>query len=301
MTKEYAIGLACAIGFLFLWATWIVLSRMSVTQDDLLASDVVMLRFAIAGLLVSPLIMKYWPRHLNIKQIFIIACGIGAPYSLPTISGLNYTSAGHAGVFINGMIPLITASLAWVLYRQKINIYCIIALFLVLIGCIGIGWQSLMTTYLDTDGLMQLYGIGLILCGTSVISFYIVFSSHLNVKPIEAVIVMGFVNGVVFSLIWLIFLPTNITQDNFSIALSHGAFQAIGPSLIGLFCFQTAIRNIGKMTTSLIASFVPAVAAMLSIFILDETLDIYSVFGIAIVIIGVIIYNKNNINEAPKP
>lgn len=280
------IGFLSIFIVLFLWSHWIVLSRLGINHHNLMETDIVMLRYMLAGLIVSPFIWKYFPRQLNIKQILVIAAGIGVPYALPAMIGFKYTSAAHASVFMNGTIPIITSFFAWLLHRQHISQKDIIAFCIILIGCLLIGWHNL-----GFHHIQQWFGTALLILSTLIISFYMVYSSHLKLKAIEVLVVIAPINGIIFFCFWLFLLPSEIDNTSLDIVLLHGIFQAIGPSIVGLFCFQVAINYIGKMLTAVIMSFVPVVTTILGIIILGETLTILIAIGITLVVLGAIIFN----------
>lgn len=93
MSSDVLYGLVAAL----IWGAWPVLSRHGV-QQSLTAYDVTALRFAVAGLVLLPVVWRRGLAGLGWGRATVLACGAGVPYALVTIGGLEFAPAGHAGV-----------------------------------------------------------------------------------------------------------------------------------------------------------------------------------------------------------
>ncbi|MEM7197873.1 MAG: EamA family transporter, partial [Pseudomonadota bacterium] len=89
--------------------------------------------------------------------------------------------------------------------------------------------------------------------------------------------------------LWIFFLPTNIWDAAMHDLVIQGLYQALGPSIIAVVCFNIAITRLDGTVTAAFVAFVPAMAALLAIPILGEWPTIIAWFGIASVTIGMIL------------
>jgi drug/metabolite transporter (DMT)-like permease len=127
-----------------IWAGWLVMMRLGVTTT-LSASDLIAPRFAIAGPLLLPVVIR---RGLAIDQLgwpgFIaVVFGAGAPQLLVVGAGLSFAPVAHAGALYQGVVPLAVACLASLVLRERLAAIRKIGLSFVLIGAFMIGGVGL--------------------------------------------------------------------------------------------------------------------------------------------------------------
>jgi hypothetical protein len=112
------------------------------------APDLIALRFAIAGPVLLPVVIR---RGLAIDRLgwpgFIaVVFGAGAPQVLVVGAGLLFAPVAHAGALYQGVVPLAVACLASVVLKERLTAVRKIGLSFVLIGAFmigGIGVSSL--------------------------------------------------------------------------------------------------------------------------------------------------------------
>ncbi len=77
-----------------IWASWSVITRLAVTTS-LDAWDIVALRFGVAGLLLSPVLVQRGLARDRIGwlRLAVIIAGTGAPYALAAAVGLRFAPA----------------------------------------------------------------------------------------------------------------------------------------------------------------------------------------------------------------
>ena len=80
-----------------IWASWSVVTRLAVTTG-LDASDIAALRFGVAGLLLSPVLLQRGLARdrLGWLGLAVIIAGVGAPYALVAAVGLRFAPAYDA-------------------------------------------------------------------------------------------------------------------------------------------------------------------------------------------------------------
>ena len=104
------IGWLAAFGVVVIWSGWVVVSRLGVVQT-LTIYDMTALRFLVAAVAVAPFLWRHWPRHLRWWQLALISCGQGAPNLMFAFGGLQFAPASHAGIMMNGTLPVFAAIL----------------------------------------------------------------------------------------------------------------------------------------------------------------------------------------------
>src|SRR5438128_5061268 len=108
--SNYLKGAAFGVAAISIWASWSAVTRLAVTTS-LDAWDIVALRFGVAGLLLSPVVVR---RGLALDRLGWLglggtALGNGGPYSLVAAEGMGFAPA-EGGVALNpAMIPLCVA------------------------------------------------------------------------------------------------------------------------------------------------------------------------------------------------
>src|SRR5262249_9722121 len=110
---SYLSGAAAGFAAVSIWASWSVLTRLAVTTD-LDAWDIAALRFGVAGVLLSPVVIS---RGLALDRLGwlglgVIIAGNGAPYALVAASGLQFAPAYDQGALNPGCMPVFAALIA---------------------------------------------------------------------------------------------------------------------------------------------------------------------------------------------
>ena len=103
-----------------IWASWSAVTRLAVTTN-LDSWDIVALRFGVAGLLLSPVVVR---RGLALDRLGWlglagIVVGNGAPYALVAAEGLRIAPAYDGGALNPAMMPLFVALIAAIQFTRQ--------------------------------------------------------------------------------------------------------------------------------------------------------------------------------------
>jgi drug/metabolite transporter (DMT)-like permease len=126
-----------------IWASWSAITRLAVTTS-LGAWDIAALRYGVAGILLSPVLMQ---RGLALNRLgwlglVVIIAGGGAPYALVAASGLRLAPAGDQAALNPGCVPLFVALIAGMVLGEKVSTARKFGLSAVLTGAfVIIGWH----------------------------------------------------------------------------------------------------------------------------------------------------------------
>ncbi len=259
------IGWLAAFGVVVIWSGWVVVSRLGVVQT-LTIYDMVALRFAVASVAVAPFVWRYWPRKLRWWQIAVISCGQGAPYLLLAFGGLQLAPASHAGIMMNGTLPVFAAGLGWVWLKDRPDRWRIAGMAVILTGCGLIGWDR------DSVGVAPDAWIGhlMFMASALFVAVNLIGTKAWHLTAMQAMVCIPTVNLLWFGPLYLAFLPKAVNAAPWSEILLQGAYQGFGPSLLAVLFFTTAIRSIGTSPTAAMMAMVPGMAALMAIPVLGE-------------------------------
>jgi drug/metabolite transporter (DMT)-like permease len=277
------VGITCALCVLFIWSSWLVVSRYGVLSN-LTIFDLAALRYGISGIIVLPIVLYYKPwKTISIFKIIILSILLGPIYMLFVFGGFIYSPAAHSGVFMNGSLPLMTMIISYVWLKEKASALQLIGISLILVGATLIVIDG---THLNIA--KSWLGDTLFLIAGIFFSGYMVVSKVWRIKTTELFLCSSLVNCIFYIPIWYIFLPKNINQVSNNELLIQGLYQGIVPTLIGLILVTIAVRNIGSSSTSAFLAGVPGLATILSMLFLNEYLGLFGWLGLLLLTPGIL-------------
>lgn len=277
-------GWLAAFGVVLIWSGWVVVSRLGATQT-LTMFDIMALRFGVASVVVVPFVWRFWPRDLRWWQIAFVAGGQGVPYLLFAFAGFKFAPASHAGIIMNGTLPIFAAMVGWFWLKDRPGVWQVLGMMVILGGCVLIGRDT------SSVGVGPDAWIGhLLFVGSAVmIALYMVATKAWQVRPRQAMVFIPLVNLAVFLPVYLAFLPKAIHQAAWSEIVLQGAYQGLGPSVLAVLLFTLAVRTIGPPATAAMMALVPGMAALLAIPVLGEWPSVLAWAGLACVSAGILL------------
>lgn len=282
--------LAC-ISVVLIWSGWITISRYGV-HTMLQPADITLLRYCTALVFVSPLIFRHhWPKF-KLHQYLVVGLGVGFPYTMSSFYGLRELKAAHAGVLVNGMLPIFGALAAWYILKQRIS--------LLRYGAIGLIFLSnFIMAGGGTFSLEHAAGILLLLCAAACYTAHMIGIKHWDFSWRDVLVTVPVVNAVLFLPLWFVF-PTALFQADIKNILIQSAYQGVVVNMIALMFAAYAIRQLGTITVSIFMSVVPVSTAVLAWILLAEKLNGFELAGIAGCSIGLFLYAKGQLLETRK-
>lgn len=282
--------LACIL-IVCVWSGWITISRYGV-HSHLQPADITLVRYITALICVFPLVIRHrWARY-KLHQYLVMALGIGCPYTMLSFYGLKELKAAHAGVLVNGMLPVLGAVAAWFILRQRVSALRYAAIALIFIA-------NFVMAGGDTFSSDHLFGILLLLSAAGCYTAHMIAVRLWGFTWQDVLVAVPVVNTVLFLPLWFIF-PTSLFQAPFSEILTQAVYQGIIVNIIALICSTYAIARIGTITVSIFMSFVPVSTALLAWLLLGESLNSWELSGITGCSIGLFIYAWGQVVETRK-
>ena len=131
-----------------IWGVQAVVSRRSV-MDGLSASDVTILRFVVASMVLLPVGLRMRPivvGELGWRRALVLTLLAGAPYTLLLVGGAAFAPALHNAVLTPGLIPIMAMLLGFIVLRQRPGVMRLMGIGLILAGIPVFSWDALTGT-----------------------------------------------------------------------------------------------------------------------------------------------------------
>lgn len=273
---------------LLIWSGFALTVR-AVGASSLSIADVMLIRFSVPLVLLTPWVLSSWHEVKNIRlpDIMFVLLG-GVPFLLLAAFGASTVPAAYVGTILTGTPVFFAAILSFVFYRQRISLRKFVALILILFGVatmIGGHTQSIPNSLL--------YGVGLLLMASLIWAGYTLGLKSIKLSPIAIAIVLSYTS---FFLTLMMVLSgvveTNIGSVSFDEALPFILIQGLGVGVVSTIAFSYAVKQLGSIRTLLLGSLSPGLTAILATLILNESLSVIMICGIVLSTIGVILSNR---------
>lgn len=266
-----------------IWAGFPAITKLSMASDALSAWDVTALRFATAGVILLPLLLRSGLGKLRLWQALLLTCGAGAPYVLLTAGGLAFAPAGHMGVITPScMLLASTIGSAWLL-GDKLVPGRVIGVLAIASGIVMLGWDGL-----ANHGERTWLGDAMFVLGGLFWAGYTLASRAWQVSPLHA-------TAVVAVLSMLFFVPPYALLTGGSIAAApvkeiviQAVFQGVLSAVVALLAYTRAVALLGAARGAVFAALVPSFSLLLAIPLLHEIPTPLQLAGVLLVTAGMV-------------
>ena len=287
--SQNTLGFAAAWCIVFVWSFWLITSRVA-ESSGLTVYDLAAMRYGLASLIALPLSLYYKPwRGLTLIQIAAISFILGPVYIIAVFSGFLYAPAAHGGIFMNGMLPVISLLFALFILRDNPSAKQWLGAAMILISVIILARDSD-----PAIGTQVWIGDLLFIIGALFFSAYVILSQRWKLTAMQIIFCGTIVNAILYLPIYALFLPSGIAEAPLGPFLLQAIYQGFVPNLIGLLFVAYASQTIGTGNTSFILAAVPGVGAFLGAVILGETLGWLSILALAVLTVGLMISVRRN-------
>ena len=277
-------GYAAACFIVFVWAFWLIVSRVA-ADSGLTIYDLAALRYGLAAVIAVPLSLYYKPwRGMPLLHIAVISFILGPAYILCVFAAFLFAPAAHGGIFMNGVLPLVTIVIAAGLSGLLPGARRTFGALLILVAAVILAWDG------SAQGASSAWiGDLLFLVGAVFFSFYMILSERWQLGPMQIIFCGTVVNAVLYLPVWALFLPSGLAEAPTGPLLLQAVYQGFVPNLIGLLLIAHASRRIGNASTSSILAAVPGMGAVLGAILLGEALGPVSWIALAVLTVGLLI------------
>ena len=251
-------------------------------------------RWVLAFFILLPFTLGHvkrdWKRAVRSWKWMLILSFLG----ISCFNTILYTAA-HTTTAINVSLmqtamPAIIILISWVVFREKISSIQMVGVAVSMAGaCLIVihgQWRVLMTMELVKGDVLMLIAVFI----------YALYSALFRKRPPIHPLSMLLLT---FGLGTLMLLPLYLWElaavGPFSlnlVALMSILYVALFPSVVAYFCWNRGIELIGANRAGLFSYLVPVFASVMAILFLGETLQGYHVMGMALIIVGMVIFNR---------
>jgi drug/metabolite transporter (DMT)-like permease len=281
--KGFVFGVLMAV----VWGIQAVVSRQSVA-DGLSAVDVTVVRFLVAGLVLLPLAFRYKPfpvGRLGWWRAAVLTVLAGVPYSLVLVGGAAFAPANHSAVIGPGLIPPVSALLAYVFLGERTGKTQLIGIAIILAGICIFSWDALTGAGVHPGAWR---GDLLFVLTAPMWAAFGLLAKRWGVSAIEATVAICMLSMLSMPL-WVPFMPMNLLEAKLSAIALQAIYQGLFVGVLSLFLYARCVTLLGAMRTTLFVPLVPVVAAIGGALVLAEIPSAFELIGMFAVIAGMFV------------
>jgi drug/metabolite transporter (DMT)-like permease len=276
-----------AFGFLasLIWGGFLVASHYGVGAG-LTAADIAFLRYATAGLIVLPWLLRNSPRRLGVGWLKAgcLALFAGPPFILLSASGYLFAPLAHAAVVQLGSLTLFSVLLASIVLREHPSVPRLFGLALVVAGLIVAAGPAL---WMGSSSAWK----GDLLFGSAGLSWAIftVLQRRWGVPAFAATASLSLVSALVFGPAYLLLTHGHIWRLPWTVLAGQAVVQGVFSGVLAIFAFSRAVEAIGASRSALFPAISPAVAILLGVPVTGEIPSSLQVAGLLVMSAGLLI------------
>ena len=284
-----ALAVAAGVAAALLYAGQFVISRWSF-QRTLSPWDLAAIRFAVAGPLLLPIVLRHGSAHaagIGWRRALVLATVAGAPYTLIMFAGLSLAPAAHGAVIITGGTPVVSMLLAWLWLGVRPTASQVGGVVLILIGLVLVTSASFAA---GGDARVWL-GDAILVIPTILWGSFAVLARRWEVDPARG-------TAIVWTLA-LAYVPAYLLVAGFRVLEAPGSelllqavYQGLGVAIAALALYSFAIRVLGASAASLFMPLVPVFGVLMAIPVLGEVPTAVQTIGMAGVCAGMVVASR---------
>lgn len=290
MKNKKTLGHIAAFITIMIWGTTFISTK--ILLEVFTPIEILFIRFLL-GYIILWII---YPKRLSFQSFqqekyFILAglSGITLYYLFENIA-LTYTRASNVGVIIS-VAPFFTVIFACLFLQQKRPQFHFFLGFI--IAMIGISIISFTQSSIQINPLGDILAIiaAIIWAGYSTITKKI---SQFNLNTIQTTR-RTFFYGLIFMIPVLLTMDfqVNLSQFNNLTIIANLIFLGVGASALCFVTWNTAVKILGSVKTSVYIYIVPVITAIISTLILKESMTWITITGIILTLIGLFLSEQH--------
>ncbi|WP_241645178.1 DMT family transporter [Rosenbergiella metrosideri] len=285
------IGKSCVVIAALLWGTTGTAARLAPALSPITIACVAMgLGGILQAVLALPAILSSLPQLQQQRRLLIIGACAVAIYPLAFYCSMDFAGVAVGTVISIGSAPLFSALIENRLEKSALTKQWLGGAF---VGVIGISLLAQMHTVFSAGGdpaqASLSVGVALGLLAGLTYALYSWTARRMMVNGIISRAAMGSTFGVG----GLLLLPLLIATGGSLLASWQnavvGGYMALFPMGIGYLCYGAGLARIKASIATAITLLEPVVAALLAVFILNETLSPMGWTGIGLIIASLVI------------
>lgn len=285
--QEEVKGHLLAFVTVFIWGTTFVSTKVLLTV--MTPVEILFIRFVI-GFVV---LMLAYPHRLKVKdrkeELYFAAagiCGVTLYYLLENIA-LTYTLASNVGVIVT-VAPFFTAVFAnWFLAGEKPRLLFYLGFVIAAIGVFLISFNGSVQFQWNPLGDILAVFAAIVWAAYSILTKKISEFQYNTIQTTRRV----FFYGLMFMVpaLFLFGFRPNISQLLQPMYFGNMLFLGLGASALCFVTWNTAVKMLGAVKTSVYIYMVPVITVVTSVAVLGETITGLAVLGTILTLIGLVL------------
>lgn len=261
----YAHGALCGLAAVSIWSGNIVVGGLGL-RSSLTAWDITAIRFAVAGVLLAPLLMRLGLAldRLGWWGVAALVLG-GAPTVLLANAGLLFAPAVHAGALFAGVMPLMTAILAALLLNEVFTPLKRVGFALIAIGVAFIVWSAGITV-----GTSQTIGHLLFLAAALAFACYTVALRRARLDGLHAAAISAVGSMLLYLPPYALVAGASVFDAPLAAIGLQALVQGVLTAVVSYIVYGRAVSILGASSGAAFAASCPAMTALMAIPILGE-------------------------------
>lgn len=261
----YAHGALCGLAAVSIWSGNIVVGGLGL-RSSLTAWDITAIRFAVAGVLLAPLLMRLGLAldRLGWWGVAALVLG-GAPTVLLANAGLLFAPAVHAGALFAGVMPLMTAILAALLLNEVFTPLKRVGFALIAIGVAFIVWGAGITV-----GTSQTIGHLLFLAAALAFACYTVALRRARLDGLHAAAISAVGSMLLYLPPYALVAGASVFDAPLAAIGLQALVQGVLTAVVSYIVYGRAVSILGASSGAAFAASCPAMTALMAIPILGE-------------------------------
>jgi len=259
------------------------MTRLAVTTS-LDAWDIPVLRFGVAGVLLSPVLVRHGLARDRLGWLGLggLIVGTGAPYALVVAVGLRFAPAYDQGALNPGCMPLFVALIAALVLGEKPSAAQKFGLSLILSGAlIIIGWHG------TAWSISCSFGDALFLVASFLTACFTVIMRQAKLDPIHVAALVSTGSLVIYAPIYFGLHGFHLAEVPLADLTIQAIFQGVVVSIVALVLYGRAVLILGAPGGSAFAALVPGLSALFATPLLREWPNRTDWAGIVLISAGV--------------
>jgi drug/metabolite transporter (DMT)-like permease len=278
-------GIPALVVTFLIWAGFFISLRQA-AQSTLMLADVALIRFGLAALILLPFTIKQLPAYRQVKKryLFGLFVGSGLPYFLVAGTGMRFASVAEGSTLIPGLIPLFVSGMAVLFYREQLSRTRKLGLLLIAFGAsVMVGFALL-----DIESGHWRGHLIFIMCAF-LWAYFTVSMRMAGLKPLQATSFILWSSFIVLVPLVLVgVFETNLVHSESSDIWFQVIVQGLGVGFIASITYTYAISKLGAEVSAALGSLTPVIASVIAIPVLGESIDVYSIIGMVLIMLGVV-------------
>lgn len=274
-------GLLCAGGVVFIWASFLLASRLAAVQP-FTPWDVAALRYAGAFVAVLPILALRGAPRLALGQALALTGVAAFGFPLCAYWAFRFAPAAHGGVMMPGLLPFLAALVWWRAFGEPWTVRRSVSLAIVAAG------MALLAA--DTFGAHPGAWRGdlLFAAGCAFWVSYMAMVRRWGLSALDATLAVALLAAPLYLPVWWLLLPSDLAAVPEGWIAFHAVQQGVLSVVVAGFLFTRAQVLLGGPQTSAVTSVVPAIVALSAWPLLGEPLGLAGLVGVGLVTTGMV-------------